>query len=305
MLLTFNNYAEIPSKMHLFYSEAFDTLYAKHDATKSSFKRELKSQLSRDIFKNIFAEFCFYTYFDQKYSFTTGELGKYLNNLNTEEKFDKTAYIDDLVGAVCMLIRDGIDYNFVHRSFQEYFAAFYIQGLDDEQQKELGPELIERSRDNKTLSMLFSMSQNRVEKNIIIPFFEKFEKSSYWDFVLNVYGDIWLRFRGDRIDFSPYHSYRDILPIIEVCALYNFEVSSFYQSDSIRKYMPPDTDELPISSIDVDSELYEILHREDFPLMRIYEFINNKLKELRSQGESTNARLKYIIDKSKNKFFNS
>ena len=37
MLLTFDNYAEIPEKLHLFYSNAFETLYSKHDATKSEY----------------------------------------------------------------------------------------------------------------------------------------------------------------------------------------------------------------------------------------------------------------------------
>lgn len=41
MLLTFDNYAEIPEKLHLFYSNAFETLYSKHDATKAGYRREL------------------------------------------------------------------------------------------------------------------------------------------------------------------------------------------------------------------------------------------------------------------------
>lgn len=51
MLLTFDNYAEIPEKLHLFYANAFETLYSKHDATKSGFRRELKCGLSYDAFK--------------------------------------------------------------------------------------------------------------------------------------------------------------------------------------------------------------------------------------------------------------
>ena len=34
MLLTFDQFAEIPEKMFLFYEQAFDTLFLKHDATK-------------------------------------------------------------------------------------------------------------------------------------------------------------------------------------------------------------------------------------------------------------------------------
>ena len=46
MLLTFDNYSEIPDKLHIFYYQAFDTMYSIHDATKpDGFKRDLKSSL--------------------------------------------------------------------------------------------------------------------------------------------------------------------------------------------------------------------------------------------------------------------
>ena len=41
MLLTFEQYAEVPSKMHLFYREAFSALSVKHDASKGAYKRTL------------------------------------------------------------------------------------------------------------------------------------------------------------------------------------------------------------------------------------------------------------------------
>ena len=63
MLLTYDNYAEIPEKLHLFYANAFETLYSKHDATKGGYKRELKSKLSFDAFKKVFSYFCFITYY--------------------------------------------------------------------------------------------------------------------------------------------------------------------------------------------------------------------------------------------------
>jgi hypothetical protein len=62
MLLTFDSYAQIPDKLYIFYSNAFETMFFKHDATKSGFKRQLKSDLSFDDFKNVFSIFCFHTY---------------------------------------------------------------------------------------------------------------------------------------------------------------------------------------------------------------------------------------------------
>lgn len=70
MLLTYDNYAEIPEKLHLFYANAFETLYSKHDATKGGYKRELKSNLSFDAFKKVFSYFCFITYYQGKVEFS-------------------------------------------------------------------------------------------------------------------------------------------------------------------------------------------------------------------------------------------
>lgn len=47
MLLTFEQYAEVPSKMHIFYREAFAALSVKHDASKGAYKRVLKTGLNK------------------------------------------------------------------------------------------------------------------------------------------------------------------------------------------------------------------------------------------------------------------
>ena len=73
MLSTYNDYAEIPQKLHLFYYQAFDTMLSKHDATKS-YRRKMLSDLSSDTFKECFAIFCFLTYQKAKTEFTFPEI---------------------------------------------------------------------------------------------------------------------------------------------------------------------------------------------------------------------------------------
>lgn len=50
MLLTFDQFADIPEKVYLFYDQAFETLFAKHDATKEAYKRKSYTSLSIDVF---------------------------------------------------------------------------------------------------------------------------------------------------------------------------------------------------------------------------------------------------------------
>lgn len=88
MLMTYDNYAEIPDKLHLFYSQAFETLYSRHDATKDGYKRDMESRLPLDVFKSIFAEFCFKTYMRNQYIFTGDEIWRILGDVKSKSMLD-------------------------------------------------------------------------------------------------------------------------------------------------------------------------------------------------------------------------
>lgn len=180
MLLTFDNYAEIPEKLHLFYANAFETLYSKHDATKAGYRRELHSALSFDNFKKVFSYFCFITYRQRKTKFTHDEMVSVLKKISDSVvKFDPESFIFDLVNAICLMHKDGLDYVFTHRSFQEYFSALFLKELPDQQMQKLGIELIKRhdhsiDSDN-VFFMLRDMAEQRFEQNILLPFINEIE----------------------------------------------------------------------------------------------------------------------------------
>lgn len=183
MLLTYDNYAEIPQKLHLFYANAFETLYAKHDATKAGYRRELKSSLSYDSFKKVFSYFCFLTYLQNKIEFTFDEILEALGKVTVRNiSFDKKDYIDDLVNSLCVLYKDGLKYKFTHRSFQEYFTALFLKELPDANMQQLGCHLItkdpQKAKNDNTFMMLYDMTEERVEQNILLPLLSEFEKSS-------------------------------------------------------------------------------------------------------------------------------
>ena len=138
MLLTYDNYAEIPEKLHLFYANAFETLYSKHDATKAGYRRELKSELSYDSFKKIFSYFCFITYAQAKTEFSYDELVAFLKKVSINKlTFNIECYIFDLVNSLCVLYKEGLHYKFAHRSFQEYFTALFLKELPDKLMKKM------------------------------------------------------------------------------------------------------------------------------------------------------------------------
>ncbi|PGH95701.1 NACHT domain-containing protein [Bacillus thuringiensis] len=185
MLLTYQEFAEIPDKLHIFYGRAFDVLYSRHDATKGSFVREKrleKQGLASDDFKNVLSTFSAISYADSKITFEQNSLIEYIQKAKEfiQLEFDSNDFLIDLVEAVCILTLDGSEYKYQHRSFQEYFTAKFINSLTDEDQKEfLLTILDERTgsvRTDKVFSMLFEMNPIKMEKNFIIPILEEIKE---------------------------------------------------------------------------------------------------------------------------------
>ncbi|WP_062122721.1 NACHT domain-containing protein [Streptococcus cristatus] len=182
MLSTYNDYAEIPQKLHLFYYQAFDTMLSKHDATKS-YRRELLSNLSSDTFKEYFAIFCFLTYQKAKTEFTFPEIVEIFKKfpLRIQCKLNIGNFIHDLENCLCVLYKEGNRYKFSHRSFQEYFVSYFLNIQTDCKMQDYSFHLIEsgkfRTSADSVFSMLEDMSTQRFNNNILIPLLDKFEES--------------------------------------------------------------------------------------------------------------------------------
>ena len=182
MLSTYNDYAEIPQKLHLFYYQAFDTMLSKHDATKS-YRRKMLSDLSSDTFKECFAIFCFLTYQKAKTEFTFPEIDEIFKKFPPRIKnvLNIGDFIDDLGNALCVLYREGNRYKFTHRSFQEYFVAYFLNIQTDSKMRDYSFLLIESGKfstsADSVFPMLEDMNTQRFNNNILIPLLNKFEES--------------------------------------------------------------------------------------------------------------------------------
>lgn len=123
MLMTFNENAIIPSKLTEFYKSAFQILLTWHDATKDSFERD--RALTVDEFRRVFSTFCLISYYDQALEFDDELFRRYIRKSLDYHGVD--ANIDEVINDICesvnLLQKDGLKFHFIHRSFQEYFAA--------------------------------------------------------------------------------------------------------------------------------------------------------------------------------------
>ncbi|WP_225770141.1 NACHT domain-containing NTPase [Inquilinus sp. Marseille-Q2685] len=171
MLLTFDQYAEIPDKIHLFYGQAFETLFLKHDAAKEGFQRQRFTDLTLDLFRKCFAYFCLFTYHAEMFEFSESELAEYIAKASkaTSIKLRTDEYRKDLIESICVMQKNGLDIQFTHRSFQEYFTAVCLSDyLSDTHCGAVLNHVYNRLSDN-TVRMLFEMNKDKVERTFIIP----------------------------------------------------------------------------------------------------------------------------------------
>ena len=147
--------------------------------------------LSYDAFKKTFAQFCFITYYQGKIELTHDEVVTILGKIGARMVgFNHQNYIFDLVNSICVLYKDGLNYKFTHRSFQEYFAAIFLKELPDQDMGKIGTSLVKKdyyqSAHDSVFPMLYDMAEQRFEQNILLPFVIEFEtvceKADKYDF---------------------------------------------------------------------------------------------------------------------------
>jgi predicted NACHT family NTPase len=169
MLLTYNSFADIPEKIHVFYDQAFDTLFCRHDATKEAFKRQKYTNYSIDDFKRLLSYFSITTYIDQAFEFTDATLLEYIKlsaDMYGFREVNCELFAKDLLESVSILQRDGLNIKFSHRSFQEYFSAYALVRLSRNVVQSLFVECSFRNRDS-VMSMVFDMNKAFIEDNYI------------------------------------------------------------------------------------------------------------------------------------------
>ena len=172
MLMTYGDLAEIPSKMHIFYEQAFDTLYYRHDSSKGMYRRESKSGLAVDDFRDILACVSASSYLRGKITLTNTDLIGFIRKAKKTARINKlnpANYVDDLVQSVCVLVLDGTRYTYNHRSFQEYFAALFLVQVPTTRKIDVYRRFLEKDSTDSALKLAFEMNQAMVEQDFIKP----------------------------------------------------------------------------------------------------------------------------------------
>lgn len=180
MLVTFKQKADIADNIIDFYDNAFHALYSEHDAIKESYKRP--HCLSINEFRVVFSTFCMFTYYQEKFELREAEIRHYIEksikhvNL-TKDGDDKICctvdeFMHEVIDAVNLIKKDGMSYLFIHRSFQEFFAAYWVINVDFTRTEKILEDFAMRSSDN-VLSLAYQMNKAKVDQAYIIPFYDR------------------------------------------------------------------------------------------------------------------------------------
>ena len=213
MLMTFEQFAEVPSKMHIFYREAYLALSQKHDASKGAYKRKLKTGLTADKFADYFGELCARSYCDEKFELTMAEFDSYYSKLRERARsYDSVTtardFLDDLCNNLCLMYFEGGKYHFTHRSFQEYFCACHFSKQKDRSLGKIGDvfeKMKKRMSGDQTFQMLYDMIPEKIEEYLFVPFLNKLftecdEGDGYWTFLERIHPEIYYG-DGENDDF--------------------------------------------------------------------------------------------------------
>lgn len=229
LLLAYEGNHDIPTERYLFYEQAYDAMAKKHDAAKA-LTREFATGLNSREFQNYFGEFCTITYEQEKYDFTPEEISAYFQEVIEANELGTTpeAFIEDVTGKICLIYKDGGKYYFIHRSFQEYFVAYFFS-RQLEQRFGAVLDIFQRrdsaDHDSVVLPMLFDMEQNKTELCIIIPFLEQVFKDKNddeaYEYFLEYFYPIICYEQGDVTEFSMGTSQSSIYEFI--ADKYNFK----------------------------------------------------------------------------------
>lgn len=181
MMLTYGFSADIPNKSSIFYNQAFDALFQRHDSFKGAYKRKRETNLDIQEFSKIFSTFCILTYENRLFKFTKNEVIEYLEQAKkiTSIDFNSENFLTDLLQSVSLLIEDGVSIYFTHRSFQEFFAAKFIVESNKEIKLNLLKKYQKYANSDSIFELTREMDKDFFDFEVIQPFLSNlFEKIS-------------------------------------------------------------------------------------------------------------------------------
>ncbi len=175
MLLTYGQSADIPAKISVFYRNAYEALFERHDALKAGYKRDRRCGLDIADFERVLAAFSLQTYDQGQFQFTRSAALAYAKTASDISRIPVSAedFIDDALQAVSLLVEDGMQILFAHRSFQEFFTAEFMAYAEPPLQERLIQRYAPRITTDSVIEILHELKPEAIEEHYILKGLQK------------------------------------------------------------------------------------------------------------------------------------
>jgi len=125
----FDHRNSVPPKRTIFFRQVYDALFQDHDLAKGdAFSRNKESSLDSEDFHKLLRSLAFETFRSGRVSYSAEELANHIvaSVKRSGVQVEPRRMISDLLKAVPIFLRDGVELKWAHKSFQEYFVSQYI-----------------------------------------------------------------------------------------------------------------------------------------------------------------------------------
>uniref|UniRef100_UPI004047F534 NACHT domain-containing protein n=1 Tax=Shewanella baltica TaxID=62322 RepID=UPI004047F534 len=130
LVIIYKSFNEIPNNLSEFYDKLFTILCYRHDSTKPGFKREFSTGLTESQLAKLFDSFCFCCMKAKVSSLTKTEAISLTNEaieLSNSNIDNAEPFLNDITKVTCLVVEEGFEYHFIHKSIREYHAAHYLK----------------------------------------------------------------------------------------------------------------------------------------------------------------------------------
>lgn len=174
MVLLYRSFQEIPTDFSDFYSKLFSTLLIKHDGAKPGFIRERRCVHGERELQKAFERFCFECSKLNVVSMSSDRAADIAEIISKDFDFLASDFIHDISKVACLLVEDGFDYQFIHKSVREFYSASFISKQNENFCIKFYSKMLETKGEWKQeLNFLSILDEYRYNKYFLLDFLKR------------------------------------------------------------------------------------------------------------------------------------
>lgn len=133
LVILYKSYTTLPATLSEFYDALFPTLLQRHDGTKPGFTRPRRCRLDDTQYRRAFEALCIFAKKAGTQSLSEDQIHDIAQHALQYNGFAASAseYVADIVETTCLVLREGNDHRFIHKTVQEYYTAYFVKRKPD------------------------------------------------------------------------------------------------------------------------------------------------------------------------------